>query len=53
MIAVEFTTRRVATSGHEILNQEGHVIAWTIDEAWASRIVELLNRAREHKSEEH
>jgi hypothetical protein len=40
-----FSARRVASRGHEILDPQGKVIAWTVDEEWAAVIVGLLNRA--------
>jgi hypothetical protein len=39
----DFSFRRVGTTGHEIINADGVVIAWTVDEGWAARIVGLLN----------
>ena len=38
-----YSARRVGTTGCEIVGPEG-VIAWTIDDYWASIIVALLNR---------
>jgi hypothetical protein len=38
-----FTFRRTGTTGCEIL-ADGKVVAWTVDEAWATVIVALLNR---------
>ena len=40
-----FSSRQAGTSGHEILNPRGQVVAWAVDEAWAAVIVSLLNRA--------
>jgi hypothetical protein len=37
-----FTFRLVATTGCEIL-QDNNVVAWTIDEIWAARIVAALS----------
>jgi hypothetical protein len=42
-----FHARQVGTTGHEIIDPDGHVVAWTVDEPWASIIVALLN---EHRS---
>ena len=39
-----FSVRRVATTGHEILDPDGTVIAWAATEAWAALIAGLLNR---------
>jgi hypothetical protein len=39
----DFTFRLCATSGCELLTPGGHVVAWTVDAAWAAVIVELLN----------
>jgi hypothetical protein len=39
-----FAIRRVATSGCEIRDPEGNVIAWAADEPWALIIASLLNR---------
>lgn len=36
---------RVGTTGCEIRDQDGNVVAWSVDEAWAAVIVSLLNRA--------
>ena len=38
-----FTARRVGTTGHEILDPSGNVIAWAIDEVWAAMFVALFN----------
>ena len=38
-----FAYRRVGSTGCEILNPNGIVIAWSIDELWATWIVALLN----------
>ena len=40
-----FIARRVGTTGHEIINPEGVVVAWTVDEPWATIIVAVLNPA--------
>lgn len=41
-----FDYRIVGTTGCEIVNQDGDVVAWTIDEIWALKIVAaLLNEA--------
>ena len=39
-----FNARRVGTTGHEILDPDGQVIAWTVDSVWAAVIVALLNQ---------
>ena len=44
-----FTFRVVGSTGCEILNPNGEVFAWTVNEVWAVMIVALLNR--EEKSE--
>ena len=41
----DYTYRRSGLSGHEILDPEGLVIAWTVDVGWAGIIVGLLNGA--------
>ena len=43
--AAQFSHVPCGSSGREIRNQNGHVIAWTVDEAWAAVIVGLLNKA--------
>ena len=40
-----FTFRLIASTGCEILNSDGSVVAWTVDEVTAARIVDLLNEA--------
>ncbi len=40
-----FVARRVGTTGHEILDSTGSVVAWTVDGYWAAVLAELLNRA--------
>jgi hypothetical protein len=40
----EFTARRSGTTGCEILNHDGEIVAWTVDELWAAKIVAALNR---------
>jgi hypothetical protein len=44
MLIGGFAIRRVATSGHEICDPNGRVVAWTVDEPWALLIAFLLNR---------
>lgn len=39
----EFTYRRVGTTGCEILDPNGVVVAWSVDEMWAAVIVARLN----------
>jgi len=41
----DFTFTRAGTTGCEIRDQEGRVVAWTVDQAWAEAIVTLLIRA--------
>ena len=40
----EFTFRRIGSTGCEILDPNGVVVAWTADELWAVLIVAELNR---------
>jgi hypothetical protein len=40
-----FTFRRSGTCGHELLDPDGQVFAWTIDVASAAAIVAALNWA--------
>lgn len=40
-----YTYRRSGTTGHEILDPNGTVIAWSVDAGWAGIIVGLLNGA--------
>lgn len=40
-----YIVRRVGTTGHEILNIDGHVVAWAIDKRWANLIAQLLDQA--------
>jgi hypothetical protein len=40
-----FAIRRVGTAGHEILDPDGNVVAWAVDEPWAMLIAAALNRA--------
>lgn len=39
-----FVTRKVGTTGHEMLSLEG-VVAWAVNADWGTWIVALLNRA--------
>jgi len=41
----EYSYRRCGTTGCEINDPDGLVIAWTVDPAWAALIVGFLNRA--------
>jgi hypothetical protein len=43
--STSFTARPVGSVGHEILNSDGEIIAWTADDCWAAAIVKLLNDA--------
>jgi hypothetical protein len=38
-----YTYRQCGTTGHEILDPQGLVIAWTVDAGSAALIVALLN----------
>ncbi len=38
-----FTAHRVGTAGCEIRGPDGLVVAWSVDEMWASVLVDLLN----------
>lgn len=40
---IPFEYRRTGTTGCEILDQDGNVFAWTVDEIWAMKIVAALN----------
>jgi hypothetical protein len=40
----KYTTRRVATMAHEIRSPDGLVIGWAVDEGWAEKMVEGLDR---------
>ena len=40
-----FSFRRSGTAGCEILNPDGEVVAWTVEELWAALIVALLNES--------
>jgi hypothetical protein len=44
MDGVDFIFRQVGTTGQEILNADGEVFAWTVDEKWATKIIVALNR---------
>lgn len=39
-----FHARQVGTTGHEIVNPDGQVVAWTVDDHWAAIVVTLLNQ---------
>jgi hypothetical protein len=41
-----FTFNRVGTTGCEVRGPDGLVIAWTVNEVWASVLVHLLNNSR-------
>jgi hypothetical protein len=41
----DFSFTRVGTTGCEVRDRDGRVIAWTVDETWAAVISSLLNRA--------
>jgi len=45
-----FNARRVGTTGHEILDPDGQVIAWTVDSVWAAVLVALLTEHTSQKS---
>jgi hypothetical protein len=38
-----FLYRQVGSRGCEIVNGDGEVIAWTVDDYWAATICRLLN----------
>ena len=38
-----YTARRIGTTGCEIIDPDGEVIAWTVDDHWAGIITALLN----------
>ena len=40
-----FSYRLVGSTGCEICDQDGNVVAWTVKEAWAAVIVALLTKA--------
>ena len=46
-----YWTRRCGTTGHEIIDKNGEVIAWTIDKPTARRIVDALNDIKQEKEE--
>ena len=39
----EYSSRKIGTTGHEILDANGNVLAWTVDATIAVVIVKLLN----------
>ena len=39
-----FTIKQVGTTGHEIRDPDGTIIAWAADEPWALLIAGLLHR---------
>ena len=45
-----YLARLVGTTGCEILNLGGEVVAWTVNEEWAARIVRLLNEENNEPS---
>jgi len=45
-----FHARQIGTTGHEILDPDGQVIAWTVDAAWAAVLVALLTEHTSQKS---
>jgi hypothetical protein len=44
MMTDGFVIRRVATSGCEVCDPDGNIVAWAADEPWAMLIAALLNR---------
>lgn len=42
-----FSWRRCGTTGCEIMDGDGKVIAWTVNETWASILVRLLEQVDE------
>ncbi|MCA9119272.1 MAG: hypothetical protein H6822_06470 [Planctomycetaceae bacterium] len=47
----EYWARRSGTTGHEIINGTGNVIAWTVDDATAALIVAGLKRLNDDRSD--
>ena len=43
-----FIMRKVATEGCEILNEDGEIIGWSINEERAEKIVDGLDIVAEH-----
>ena len=39
-----FAIKQVGTAGHEILDPNGNVVAWAVDEPWALMIADLAER---------
>jgi hypothetical protein len=40
-----YTARASGSTGQEILNPDGEIVAWTVDGWWAAIIVGLLNQS--------
>ena len=40
---------KVATCGCEILNNDGVIVAWTVDQAWAEKIIKALEKQDEEE----
>jgi hypothetical protein len=38
-----YAARRCGSTGHEIIDPQGKVVAWTVDGAWAAVIVTLFS----------
>ncbi len=46
-----FDYRRTATTGCELVNEDGDIFAWTVNEVWAAIIVRVLNERNEECQE--
>lgn len=40
-----FISRQIGTTGHEIIDPDGEVVAWAVDDCWAAILVSLLNQS--------
>ena len=47
-----YIVRKVATTGCEILDENGVVVAWSVDEEWGEKIVRGLDSVEEKELEE-
>ena len=43
------TYNKVATCGCEILNDDGVIVAWAVDQEWAENIVKALEKQEEEE----
>ena len=41
--SIAFGARHVGTVGCEILDRDGNIVAWVVDEPWAALIASMLN----------